>query len=86
MSEKEYRSPVKKLVKFFEKSKNKWREKCKEYSYDSKLKNKRIRFLESTKTALKEENVELKKRIKELEGRAKTTTLADNNESKKKHQ
>lgn len=86
MSEKEYKSPVKKLVKFFEKSKNKWREKCKEYSYESKLKNKRIRFLESTKSALKEENVELKKRIKELENKVMIATLVDNSESKKKHQ
>lgn len=67
MNEKEYKSPVKKLVKFFEKSKNKWREKCKEHSYDLKMKNKRIKFLESTKSFLKEENVKLKQKIKDLE-------------------
>lgn len=84
MSDKEYKSPANKLVKFFEKSKNKWREKCKEYSYNSKLQNKRIRFLESTKSALKEENAKLKKTIRELENKVIPITSTDDDKSKKK--
>lgn len=55
-----YKSPTRKLVRFFEKSRDKWKEKCLEAKYKVKLLRNQVRYMEKRKT-------ELKQRIKELE-------------------
>lgn len=57
---KNYKSPQRKLVKFFEKSRNKWKGKCQEAKSKVKKLNNRIRFLEKSKD-------QWKTRVKELE-------------------
>ena len=56
----EYKSPPRKLIKFFEKSRNQWKAKCLEAKKLIKQLKNRIRFLEKSKE-------EWKSRTKELE-------------------
>ncbi len=58
---KPYKSPLKKLLKFFEKSRDNWKTKCLKGKYKIKLLQNKIRYLEKRKA-------ELKNRVKELEG------------------
>jgi uncharacterized protein YlxW (UPF0749 family) len=58
--DRDYKSPMRKLVKFFEKSRDNWKAKCQEAKYKVKLLQNRIRYLEKRKA-------ELDKRVKELE-------------------
>ncbi len=51
---KRFKSPITKLLSFFEKSRNKWKERAKESKYKIKLLNKRIKYLEQTKITQKE--------------------------------
>ena len=57
---KKFKSPKTKLIRFFEKSRDKWKEKAKESKYKIKLLSKKIKYLEQTKMTQKE-------RIKQLE-------------------
>lgn len=57
---KEYKSPSRKLTKFFEKSRDKWKAKYQKVKYELKLVQNKIRYLEKRKT-------QLGQRIKELE-------------------
>lgn len=66
-----YKSPMKKLVTFFERSRNKWKTKCQEAKYQVKLLQNKVRYLEKRK-------VELNKRVKELK-----KELRQNREEKK---
>ena len=58
--DKEYKSPSRKLVKFFEKSRDNWKAKYRELKYKIKLMQNKIRYLEKRKT-------QLNQRIKELQ-------------------
>jgi chromosome segregation ATPase len=75
-NENEYKSPRRKLVTFFEKSRNQWKEKCSEAKTKVKQLNNRVRFLEKSKEQLKNEITSLKieltkakamKKIEEIE-------------------
>lgn len=55
-----YKSPIKKLVKFFENSRDSWKTKCQEAKYKVKMLKNKVRYLEKRKN-------ELNKRLKELE-------------------
>ncbi len=55
-----FASPVAKLARFFEKSRNKWKTKYKEVKYKAKLLSNQVRYL-------KIRNAELERRIKRLE-------------------
>lgn len=55
-----YKSPIKKLVKFFENSRDGWKTKCQEAKYKIKMLQNKVRYLEKRKS-------ELTKRVKELE-------------------
>lgn len=68
---KEFKSPLKKLVVFFEKSRDRWKSRYLEAKYELKKLENRVRYLVQTKR-------ELKSRIKELEAR--------NSELRAKHQ
>lgn len=54
------KSPLPKLVKFFEKSRDKWKTKYMEAKYKAKLLSNQVRYL-------KDQNDKLKRRIKKLE-------------------
>jgi len=73
MSEsKEYKSPRRKLVKFFEKSRDQWKAKCFNAKAMAKKQSNRIRFLEASKEKWKSKAIELEKelaRMKSLEDR-----------------
>lgn len=58
---KSYKSPQRKLVKFFEKSRDRWKVKCREAKTEVKRLKNRVRFLEKSKE-------HWKSRVKELEG------------------
>ena len=58
--DKKYKSPLRKLVKFFEKSRNNWRAKYQELKYKMKLMQNKTRYMEKRKT-------QLNQRIKELQ-------------------
>ncbi len=60
IDDKPYKSPTKKLLKFFERSRNGWKAKCQEAKYKVKLLQNKVRYLEKRKA-------ELKDRVKELE-------------------
>ena len=55
-----YKSPIRKLVKFFENSRDSWKSKCQEAKYKVKMLQNKVRYLEKRKA-------ELNKRVKELE-------------------
>ena len=57
----EYKSPARKLIKFFRKSRDLWKRKYHEVKETVKYLQNRTRFLEKSKE-------ELKNRVKELEG------------------
>ena len=57
---KSYKSPQRKLVKFFEKSRDQWKAKCHEAKIEVKRLKNRVRFLEKSKERWKS-------RVKELE-------------------
>ncbi len=57
---KSYKSPQRKLLRFFEKSRNQWKDKCKRTKSKVKRLQNRVRFLEKSKEGWKN-------RVKELE-------------------
>lgn len=57
---KNYKSPQRKLIVFFEKSRNQWKAKCQEAKKAIKLLKNKIRFLEKNKQ-------NWKSRVKDLE-------------------
>jgi len=58
--EKQYKSPQRKLVKFFEKSRDQWKDKCLDAKTKIRRLSCRIRFLEDSKKKLKDQLKELK--------------------------
>jgi uncharacterized protein YlxW (UPF0749 family) len=59
-NENEYKSPRRKLVTFFEKSRDQWKEKSSEAKAKVKQLKNRVRFLEKSKEQLKNEVTSLK--------------------------
>jgi hypothetical protein len=64
--EKVYKSPRRKLVKFFEKSRDQWKEKCREAKEKLKRLKNRIRFLEASKAKWKNRAKELERETARL--------------------
>ena len=64
--EKQYKSPQKKLVKFFEKSRDQWKDKCLDAKTKIRRLSNRIRFLEDSKKKLKDQAKELKAEISRM--------------------
>ena len=58
-----YKSPQRKLVNFFERSRNKWKAKYTEAKDKLKRLETRIRYLEKSKAQYKEEVKELKRKL-----------------------
>jgi hypothetical protein len=60
---KEYKSPRRKLVKFFKISRDQWKAKCSDAKVTVKKQKNRIRFLEASKDKWKSKAIELEKEL-----------------------
>jgi hypothetical protein len=78
--EDNYKSPTKKLIKFFGKSRDQWKAKAIEAKTKIKLCNNRIKFLETSKASLKAEVEKLKLELK----KARITNIQNDLDIKKK--
>lgn len=63
----EYKSPLNKLVKFFEQSRDNWRERSHEYHTQLLNVKNKLRYHQSQSTELRSEKKQLLKQISELE-------------------
>ncbi len=79
MMESPYKTPLKKLVKHFESSRDAWKKRAQDAAVEAKLKRNRIKFLEESKAKLKQENLELKRRLSERESSDLTDSAAKKN-------
>jgi polyhydroxyalkanoate synthesis regulator phasin len=64
---KNYRSPARKLIKFFEESRDQWKAKCVQAKYQIKLLSNKIRYLEKRKADLTTRVKELEKEVEALQ-------------------
>jgi len=64
---KRYKSPRRKLVTFFEKSRNQWKTKCIDAKATVKKLKNRIRYLEANKEAWKRKALALEKELARME-------------------
>lgn len=62
-----YSSPLKKLVRFFRKSRDGWKRKCLEAKYALKLLKNRVRAVERSRAQWKQQCQQQQRRIAELE-------------------
>lgn len=69
--EEVFKSPIKKLIQFFEKSRDKWKKRAKKAIKEVRANKKRIQFLETSKNSLKNKVHELKEKNKALENSVK---------------
>jgi hypothetical protein len=69
VKERTYKSPQRKLVKFFEKSRNQWKDKCQEGKKTIKRLKNRNRFLEASKEHWKSRVKELEDELAQLKAR-----------------
>jgi hypothetical protein len=67
--DKEYKSPVRKLACFFEKSRDQWKAKCREAKRMVRLLKRRIRFLEESRDRWRQRAKEMKQKLAEAEAR-----------------
>ena len=80
---KRYKSPRRKLVKFFEKSRNQWKAKCIDAKAMVKMLKNRIRYLEASKNEWKSKAIELEQelaRMKAQENRESQPEVKKNGE------
>jgi len=82
--EKKYKSPQSKLVKFFEKSRDAWKRKCREAKGTVKRLKNKIRFLEQSKEHWKSRAQELEAEIDRINDRK--ASLEEEVEALKKKQ
>jgi septation ring formation regulator EzrA len=76
---KSYKSPKRKLIRFFEKSRNKWKDKCRQAKYQIcrqakyqiKLLRNRIRYLEKSKTISKNRVKALEAELEQMKSNEK---------------
>ena len=79
---KKYKSPQRKLVKFFEKSRNQWKTKCLEAKKTIKQLKNRVRFLEKSKEQWKSRTKELEAELAHTKAKEREReTSADRKES-----
>ena len=79
-----YKSPLKKLVVFFEKSRNQWKEKTLATKAQLKIAKNRIKFLESSKSELKDQVKALKEEKQKLEVQLRVSASQPINDDIKK--
>ena len=66
---KVYKSPKRKLLRFFERSRNQWKIKCKAAKATVKRLNNRVRYLENSKADWKSKAIELEKKLADMKTR-----------------
>jgi chromosome segregation ATPase len=69
--EKKYKSPMSKLVRFFEGSRNKWKNKAKDAKYQIKLLRKRIKYLEQNQSEFKNRSKNLEIKVQQMKDKGK---------------
>ena len=69
--ENKYKSPMSKLVRFFEGSRNGWKEKAKDAKYQIKLLRKRVKYLEQHKRKFKELSNNLEHQVQQMKDKEK---------------
>lgn len=74
-----YKSPMHKLIRFFEKSRDEWREKAKKRSYENKILRKRIKYLESNRDSLKEKAEKLQNDLNKVKTNSQDKKSSDKN-------
>jgi len=79
---KTYKSPLTKLVRFFEQSRDQWKSKCLEAKATAKGLKHRIRYLERSKEEWKTKAKELEKELARIKGQG---IRAQNMEDNKKN-
>jgi hypothetical protein len=67
--DKEYKSSVRKLARFFEKSRDQWKAKCREAKRMIRLLKSRIRFLEKSRERWRQKAREMEQKLTEAEAR-----------------
>ena len=82
VKELKYKSPRHKLTKFFEKSRNQWKEKCLKAKSKGKQLSNRVRFLENSKENLKIKIESLEEELAKLKSQDKTNDIEKQNQKK----
>jgi ribosomal protein L29 len=82
VNEAKYKSPRHKLTKFFEKSRDKWKEKCLKAKSKGKQLSNRVRFLEKSKENLKIKIESLEEELAKLKSQDKTNNIEKQNQKK----
>lgn len=82
VKESKYKSPRHKLTKFFEKSRNQWKEKCLKAKSKGKQLSNRVRFLENSKENLKIKIESLEEELAKLKSQDKTNDIEKQNQKK----
>ena len=73
MSDKDsYKSPLRKLVQFFEKSRDTWKAKSLANKKENRQLKKKLQTLETSKKRWKDETINLRKQLKNLKQTAET--------------
>jgi mannitol-1-phosphate/altronate dehydrogenase len=62
-----FRSPMRKLVRFFRASRDRWKEKCQRAKAESKLLGNQVRAVEKSRAHWKQQFREQQKQVKELQ-------------------
>lgn len=75
--EKAYKSPRRKLVRFFEKSRNQWKAKCLQAKATAKGLKHRIRYLEQSKADWKAKAKELEHELTRLRAQQERASRAE---------
>jgi len=82
VKETKYKSPRHKLTTFFEKSRDKWKEKCLKAKSKGKQLSNRVRFLENSKENLKIKIKSLEEELAQLKSQNKTSDIEKHNQKK----
>ena len=82
VKETNYKSPRHKLTKFFEKSRDQWKEKCLKAKSKGKQLSNRVRFLENSKENLKIKIKSLEEELAKLKSQDKTSDIEKQNQKK----
>ena len=66
-----YKSPMQKLVRFFQGSRDGWKEKAKNAKYQIKLLRKKVKYLEQTKSEFKNRSKNLEIEVQQMKDKEK---------------
>lgn len=67
LTQKDYKSPLKKLVRFFEKSRDNWKVKYQTQTKENKRLKNRVNFLQTSKQKWRDEALTLRKKLQKTQ-------------------